>query len=293
MDWLQLSVQVSGEQAGRVVEALEAIGSQATTQQNAGEDSYFDLAHPAEPKWDVQTVTGLFEDRSHQESLRTELSARCAFTQEVRFTALEDQDWEKAWLNQYQPIQITADLWVYPSWVEVDNRHHNVIKIDPGMAFGTGTHATTRLCMQAINELELADTSVLDYGCGSGILAITALKLGARSAVVVDIDPKAALVAQENALNNGVASRFAIQSPLEINGRKYDVVVANILAFALIDLAAELISYTKENSRIMLSGILDTQADDVILAYQEYFDFTRINAGSWVILTGRRHSKIT
>lgn len=288
MSWIQLRVEVSGRQIASAVQVFEELGAQATTQENAGEDSYFDLAHPAEPRWDVQRVTGLFEDNGNREALVGDLMGKCAFIHDVELAQLEDQDWETAWLDQYQPIEITPTLWVYPSWVEGADAPGAIIRIDPGMAFGTGTHETTRLCMQVLAGLNLDSQSVLDFGCGSGILAITALKLGAREAVGVDIDPKAELVSVQNARNNGVDSRFTIQSAAEIGTRKFDIVIANILAHALIDLADDLISHTRNNSLIVLSGILSHQADEVIAAYQPYFTFTRVEESGWVALRGRK-----
>jgi ribosomal protein L11 methyltransferase len=292
MAWIQLSVNVSGKQIEHTVQAFEEIGSQATTQQNAGEDSYFDLAYPAEPKWDVQTVTALFEDQGNAEVLLAELMRKAPFAKDVELTQLEDQDWETAWLDQYQPIQITPELWVYPGWVKPEESVETVIKINPGMAFGTGTHETTRLCMQVLAGLDLNNKSVLDYGCGSGILAITSLKLGATRATGVDIDPKAERVSQENALINGVASRFAIQSAGSVNTQTFDIVIANILAFALIDLAATLIAHNKDSGIIVLSGILAHQIDDVITAYRQHYVFERLEEAGWVALTGRRISGI-
>lgn len=292
MAWIQLSVNVSGKQIEHTVQAFEEIGSQATTQQNAGEDSYFDLAYPAEPKWDVQTVTALFEDQGNAEVLLAELMRKAPFAKDVELTQLEDQDWETAWLDQYQPIQITPELWVYPGWVKPEESVETVIKINPGMAFGTGTHETTRLCMQVLAGLDLNNKSVLDYGCGSGILAITSLKLGATRATGVDIDPKAERVSQENALINGVASRFAIQSAGSVNTQTFDIVIANILAFALIDLAATLIAHNKDSGIIVLSGILAHQIDDVITAYRQHYVFERLEEAGWVALTGRRISCI-
>ena len=290
MPWIQLRVEVAGRQIEDTVQAMEEMGSQATTQENAGEDSYFDLAHPAEPKWDVQTVTGLFEgDASGRgEALVAELMQRLDFVRDVEMSQLEEQDWETAWLDQYRPIEITPDLWIYPSWVEADDQAGTVIRIDPGMAFGTGTHETTRLCMQVIAGLDLQGSSVLDYGCGSGILAITALKLGAADAVGVDIDPKAEIVSLENAHNNGVASRFAIQSAQDVDARSFDIVIANILAFALIDLASNLVQHVKDDGMIVLSGILAHQAEEVIAAYQPQFEFARFEEAGWVALLGRK-----
>ncbi len=292
MNWLQLSVRVSVEQAAQVVKAMEVLGSLATTQENAGEDSYYDLAYPGEPKWNQQKVTSLFEDRGQGEHLQEALRARLDFSCDIELSHLPDQDWETVWLTQFEPMQIAPNLWVYPSWIEAPQTRNKVIKIDPGMAFGTGSHETTRLCMQALNRLKLIGKSVLDFGCGSGILAITALKLGAKSAIGVDIDPKAEQVAQENALNNGVVEQFTIQSADEIEGRKFDVVVANILAFALIDLAPRLIAHSKPNSVIVLSGILGKQAKQVISAYQSQFAFTQFATGTWVVLVGRKQPSV-
>ena len=290
MPWIQLRVEVAGRQIEDTVQAMEEMGSQATTQENAGEDSYFDLAHPAEPKWDVQTVTGLFEgDASGRgEALVAELMQRLDFVRDVEMSQLEEQDWETAWLDQYRPIEITPDLWIYPSWVEADDQAGTVIRIDPGMAFGTGTHETTRLCMQVIAGRDLQGSSVLDYGCGSGILAITALKLGAADAVGVDIDPKAESVSRENAHNTGGASRFAIHSAQDVDARSFDIVIANILAFALIDLASNLVQHVKDDGMIVLSGILAHQAEEVIAAYQPQFEFARFEEAGWVALLGRK-----
>ena len=293
MPWIQLSVEVSGSKIDAVVEALEAIGSQATTQQNAGEDSYFDLAHPAEPKWDKQTISGLFECQGDADALLARLMEKANFIKDVEVMRLQDQNWETAWLDQYQPIEITPQLWVYPGWETPDNKIDTVIKIDPGMAFGTGTHETTRLCMKVLAGLQLDTCSVLDYGCGSGILAITALKLGAGRAVGVDIDSKAELVSQENALNNGVASRFTIQSAAEVDAQTFDIVIANILAFALIDLAPALIRHVKQEGIIVLSGILAHQADDVVAAYEPHFVFDRFDESDWVALSGRKSPSIS
>lgn len=287
MSWLQLNVNVTGDQVAQVVDAFEQLGSQATTQQNAGEDAYFDLAHPAEPKWDVQTVTGLFEDDNNAKQLIIELMNLASFIKDVEITQLADQDWETVWLDQYKPIMITNKLWVYPSWIEPESESKTIIKIDPGMAFGTGTHETTRLCMKVLSTQEIVDKTVLDYGCGSGILAITAIKLAAKSAVGVDIDPKAEIVSQQNARINGVDDRFAIQSAQDVEGEKFNIIIANILAFALVALAPKLIKNAHKNSILILSGILAEQAQGVIYAYRDYFNFEQFQDNDWVVLRGQ------
>ena len=288
MDWLQLSFEVSGDDIEAALTTLEEGGAQATTQQNAGEDSYYDLAHPAQPKWDRQRLTGLFEDAGNREQLLMLISKQSFTPLNVLITRLEDQNWETAWLDQYQPVQITPELWIYPSWVSPDKEVGTIIKIDPGLAFGTGTHPTTRLCMRALADLNLDNKTVIDYGCGSGILAITAIRLGADSAVGVDIDEKAEAVAQENSLINGVSSQFTIQSAAEIGAQKFDLVIANILAFALIELAPSLIAYTQHNGTIILSGILAHQAADVAKCYGTHFKFDQYNEDEWVVLVGTK-----
>ncbi len=288
MAWLLLSVEVKGASVEQTIAAFERIGSQATSQINAGEDSYYDLAHPSEPNWKQQCITGLFEDCGDSNKILKLLKAEAPFLKDIDITEMADKDWETAWLDQYQPIEINPNLFVYPSWVESDDIVETIIRIDPGMAFGTGTHATTRLCMQVLSELDLNDLAVLDYGCGSGILGITALKLGARSAVGVDIDPKAEQVAQQNARINGVEGAFAIQSDEEIDGQQFDLIVANILAYALIDLAPRLMSLLSDKAHIVLSGILHDQADATVQAYQSKFEFETIQDGAWLVLLGRR-----
>jgi ribosomal protein L11 methyltransferase len=288
MPWVQLSVEVSGDQIEAVVDTFEMMGSQATTQQNAGEDSYFDLAHPAEPKWDRQRVSGLFDNQGNPDALLEQLMQQTGFINDVEIIQLQDRDWETAWLDQYRPIEITPQLWVYPGWERPPESIETVIKIDPGMAFGTGTHETTRLCMQVLAGLDTRACSVIDYGCGSGILAITALKLGARRAVGVDIDPKAETVSRENALINGVASRFTIQSATQTGAQSFDIVIANILAYALIDLAPALTKLVKSEGVIVLSGILAHQLDGVIAAYTPHFIFERFEESEWVALSGRK-----
>jgi len=292
MAWVQLTVEVAGTDIKAALQAFETLGSQATTQQNAGEDSYFDLAHPAEPGWDKQSITGLFETDGNGDQLVAGLMQLSGFIKDVELTRLQDQDWETLWLDQYQPIEITPDLWVYPSWVEPEHQGATIIKIDPGMAFGTGTHETTHGCMQVMSGLDLSHKTVLDYGCGSGILAIAALKLGADSAVGVDIDAKAERVSEENAHINGVSERFAIQSADRIKAQKFDVVVANILASALIELAPALIAHCEADGLIILSGILSRQADQVAATYRPTFDLKRFDQGDWVVLYGQRISPV-
>lgn len=192
-------------------------------------------------------------------------------------------------MDRYHPIKVGRGLWICPSWREpVEPDAVNVI-LDPGLAFGTGTHATTALCLEWLAELDLHGRQVIDYGCGSGILAVAALKLGAARAWATDLDPQALEVARENAARNQVVDRLSVCEPAQLPmGLQGDVVVANILATALVELAPMLIACTRNHGQIALSGIMAHQADDVADAYRDTFELARRNREDWVLLTGRK-----
>ncbi len=204
---------------------------------------------------------------------------------------VEDQDWVRRTQAQFTPHQVTARLWVVPSWhAPPDPGAINVI-LDPGLAFGTGTHPTTRLCLRWLDAQVRGGESVIDFGCGSGILAIVALKLGAREAAGVDIDPQAVLAARANALQNQVAASFT--GTAERMRSAAGIVVANILAQPLIVLAPLLAELTAEGGRLALSGILTGQAEDVMEAYRAWYDFEPVqSADGWVLLSGIRQAEI-
>jgi ribosomal protein L11 methyltransferase len=200
-----------------------------------------------------------------------------------------DQDWVRASREQFAPIQISPRLWIVPSWHAPPDPAAINLLLDPGLAFGTGSHATTRLCLQWLEREVRPGVSVVDYGCGSGILAIAALKLGARRADGVDIDERALLAARGNALHNRVDASFhsaagAIRQPAEI-------VVANILARPLIVLAPLLAGLTARGGRLALAGVLEEQAAEVREVYSPWFDFDPpVSDGGWVLLSGTRSS---
>jgi ribosomal protein L11 methyltransferase len=215
----------------------------------------------------------------------------------ARFREVEDQDWERAWMDQYTPLQFGTRTWIVP-WNHdlpdgADAPGAAVVRLDPGLAFGSGTHPTTALCLQWLDSLAaegvIQDADVLDFGCGSGILALAALKLGAAHAVGVDNDPQALAATSDNAERNGVDDRLAVYLPGDEPPATYPVVVANILASALIELADALASHVAQGGRIALSGILAGQEDEVIARYAAQFDTLHAERlDDWVRVTGVR-----
>ena len=208
---------------------------------------------------------------------------------------LADRAWEREWLKDFAPMRFGSRLWICPGDSEPkDDDDAVIVRLDPGLAFGTGTHATTSLCLEWLDALELRGASILDYGCGSGVLAIAALQLGARSATGCDIDPQAICATLANAKRNGVDDRLGALLANDLPDRQFDVVVANILAGPLADLSATLTAHIKAGCLLALSGILGEQVEDVQAAYRHRIAFDepvyREQGGqTWALLTGRRN----
>ncbi|MGB5453648.1 MAG: 50S ribosomal protein L11 methyltransferase, partial [Sedimenticolaceae bacterium] len=203
---------------------------------------------------------------------------------------LEDQDWERAWMERFQPMRFGRRLWIRPSGREVAQADAVIVDLDPGLAFGTGTHPTTALCLGWLDGHDLQGKTVIDFGCGSGVLAIAALKLGARQVIAVDHDPQAVLATRENAARNEVADRIEVVHSDEFSASEADIVVANILANILIDLAPHIRSLVKPGGHLVMSGILEAQSGAVMLAYAEQLDIQPADIkAEWVLLHGRAH----
>lgn len=305
MSFVALRLDVAGSAAGALSDALLAQGALSVdlTDPRAGtpdETPLFDepamagtastAAAPAPTAaWAAIRVTALFPEAADVgRALDQALAAIGSGLLPYETNAVADQDWVQASRDQFVPLQITDALWIVPSWhAAVDPAAVNLV-LDPGLAFGTGSHPTTRLCLRWLARTMHENASVLDYGCGSGILAIAARLLGASRVVGVDIDPQALVAARENATRNGVAGTFVLPDRL-IAAERFDVVVANILANPLILLACALAARVVAGGRIVLSGILASQADEVIAAYAPWF---RIGRGEtedgWVALVGER-----
>lgn len=298
MPWLQIRIPTLPEHTDTIEDALLLAGCQAVTLVDTEDQPVFEPIRGTTPLWRHTTIQGLFDHELDAEVLKTNLAD--FMTAEgiepqgpVVTEILEDKDWERAWMDDFKPIQCGPRLWIYPSWIEPPAPEAINLQLDPGLAFGTGTHPTTFLCLEWLDREVAKGDSVLDYGCGSGILGLAALLLGADRMDGLDIDPQALDATRANAHNNGVGEdRFRVMlDDLELEPR-YDLVVANILAGPLCDLAASICLRLKTGGKLALSGILAHQADAVREAYAPWIDFKpAAERDGWVRLSGVRTRK--
>lgn len=289
MSWLQVSFVVDAAQAEPVSGVLETFLAQAVTSENAGRDEYYEVAFPGTPDWQKVKLTALFDQGIDPQPIinfvQQHFDSAAGGEIPVTVARLQDQDWERVWLESFQPLEVGENLWVCPSWCEpVDAQARNII-LDPGLAFGTGTHATTNLCLQWLARQQLDCAKVLDYGAGSGILAIASLLCGAAHADAVDIDPMAIQASLENAQRNGVANKLDAYLPTQVPQRKYDLVIANILADVIVELRDTLLLHLDSEGTLLLTGILSTQATRVRQAFSE-IEFEQFDQDSWCMLIG-------
>lgn len=288
MPWLQLSINALRHQTGKLEDALLASGAVSVTLQDAADQPIFEPALGETPLWERVRLTGLFP--ADIDTLDTANRAGQLFGSalpEHKWELLEDKDWEREWMKNYHAIRCGERLWICPSWQSPPEPDKINLMLDPGLAFGTGTHPTTFMCMQWIDQQDLTGLEVVDYGCGSGILGIAALLMGAQKVVGVDIDPQALTATKENAKRNKLAlDAISVYLPQGCPKQPADVVLANILAGPLAELAPTLSALTKVGGKICLSGILSTQAEPVMQAYAPWFTFDPVvQQEEWVCLT--------
>ncbi|ABE48294.1 50S ribosomal protein L11 methyltransferase [Methylobacillus flagellatus] len=294
MAWISLRIDARDDNAELLSDTLMELGALSASIEDANAETPDEqpiFGEPGDPPpgiWQQNVVTALLDESADLDSLLEELSAATGIT-DFRYSTetIAEQDWVRATQSQFEPIRIRDDLWIVPSWHDAPNPDGLNIVLDPGLAFGTGSHPTTHLCLSWLADTVKPDTSVLDYGCGSGILAIAARKLGAGKVVGVDIDAQAIQSSVYNADQNQVDASFYLASDLP--GGQFDIVVANILSSALSVLAPALARAARSGGRIALSGILREQADQVSAIYQEWFEMDApVFMDSWVLLTGSR-----
>ena len=298
MSWLQLTISTCKADVEHYDELLELAGASAVLMQDAGDQPLLEPPPGAQPLWDATQITGLFVVDSEMDAVVEFLERQLGHALPPhRIEVLEDKDWERAWMDNYHPMCFGERLWVVPSWTPPPRPDAINLLLDPGLAFGTGTHQTTALCMEWLDSLDLQDKVVVDYGCGSGILAVAALLLGAREAWCVGLDPQALTATKDNAERNGVADRLRVFMPDDMpadfnNGEGADVVVANILAGPLGQLAPLLAGYCKPAGEIALSGIILSQVDELRAIYEQWFtmDGLATRDEDWCRLSGRKHS---
>lgn len=291
MPWLQVTFTIDRERAPLVEAALQNAGALAVTLVDAGDEPQLEPLPGTTPLWSRVEVIALFpDDRTSREQARRLADTLAAeLAAHPRIERLEDQVWERVWLSDFAPARFGSRLWICPRGQAPDAADAVVVELDPGLAFGTGHHPTTALCLTWLDAADLAGTTLIDYGCGSGILAIAALRLGAARAIAVDHDPQALEATLANASENGVAERLLVCTPETMPDWQADVLVANILPGPLIELASRLATLNRPGGSLALSGILREQAGDVAAAYAERFDLAPPRfQDDWALLSGCR-----
>ena len=297
MNWQQITLVVSADQVERLSAMLEGFLALAVTTENAGEDEFYEVAFPGTPDWQQVRVTGLFNEEVNLDPIIEFVTAqlRTAHSLEIPISVskLVDQNWQRVWLDSFKPIKVGTDLWVTPSWCDPIEPLARNIELDPGLAFGTGTHPTTCMCLRWLADQNLSNQRVLDYGSGSGILAIAALMSGASHADAVDIDPLAVAACKENAARNKLSNTLSAYLPTDFEGQNtllpsHNLVIANILASVVIELRDTLLHYLKPKGTLLLTGLLNSQVDQVVTAYGQDFNFVQHRDNQWCLLIGTK-----
>lgn len=295
MSWLQIVFDTSSSAVPALEDALLELGALSVTlQDNIPEDGVdepiYEPTRGETPLWQKTRLLALFEDDCDADAIIAALREQLTELPAWRAEHIADQAWERAWMDSFKPMRFGQRLWICPSWCEPPDPNGVNLKLDPGLAFGTGTHATTALCLEWLDGRNLTGCTVLDYGCGSGILAIAALLLGADRAIAVDNDPQALIATRDNAERNGIApERLLTCLPDAVPAITADVTVANILAGPLQTLAPTLTRLTRSGGSLALSGILAEQANSVATAYRPAFDLLGPTLrDDWVRLDGHK-----
>lgn len=288
MHWIQTHLTVDKSKAPLIELLLENLGALSITLGDAGDEPMLEPGPGETPLWSATRVTGLFSGDTDPDALRSAFNQALErdISRHLQVELLEEEDWERSWLDRFRPMRFGRRLWICPTGHTVEQADAVVVDLDPGLAFGTGTHPTTELCLQWLDSAELSGKTVIDFGCGSGVLAIAALKLGAARAIGIDHDPQAIIASRENARRNGVGERFDVYLNEQFQMQTADVVLANILANVLIELKEQIAPLVAPGGELALSGILADQADSVTQAYGgQLLDFSEPHEkDGWALL---------
>ena len=273
MPWIEVSLSLGREEVDEAELLLERLGALAVTLEDDEDHPILEPAAGSSPLWPQVRLRGLFEqetDRGMVMGGLQELPGRPR-PDHIRWRQVDDQDWERAWMDRFRPMRFGRNLWIVPTGMEIPPDNGTIeIRLDPGLAFGTGTHPTTALCLRWLDGQDMRGRLVVDYGCGSGILGIAAALKGASRVVCVDNDPQALESTAANALRNGVHHRLQCRPPDEFEVDGADIVLANILAGPLVELAPRLAACCQPGGRLVLSGLLEDQLEQVSAAYREW-----------------------
>ncbi len=302
MAWLELSLTLHASQQTHVEGALEDLGALSITLRDADADTpderaIFEPGVGEIPLWNEIVLQALFyaaADRAGLVAALTDLAPELS-PERIAFREVEDQDWTRAWMDTYQPMRFGRRLWIYPTSTEPDGLDADavVVRLDPGLAFGTGTHPTTALCLEWLDAIAdagaLAGKQLIDFGCGSGVLAVAALKLGAAHALGVDNDAQAIVASRINAERNGVDENLQVYLPQDFPSQQADILIANILAGPLAELAAQFAAHVAPGGLLALSGILAGQQTELLEIYAQWFDELAVaQREDWIRISGVR-----
>jgi ribosomal protein L11 methyltransferase len=294
MNWLQLHLDTSSEASGPLEQALLDSGAVSVTLSDSADVPILEPSVGETPLWQKLTLTALFPADTDTDLVLLQLSADSGQSLPPwRWEILEDQAWERLWMDHYHPIKCGQRLWICPSWCPPPEPDAINLMLDPGLAFGTGSHATTFLCLQWLDSLNIEGKTLIDYGCGSGILAIAGALLGARKVIAIDNDPQALLATADNARRNGISKdKLSICAPDKQILDASDYLVANILAAPLIQLAEHIMKSVKTGGQLCMSGIVDGQTTEVREAYLDHFTFAPpVNQDDWVRLVACKNKR--
>ncbi|MFW8591143.1 50S ribosomal protein L11 methyltransferase [Glaciecola sp. 2405UD65-10] len=293
MAWQQVKINVKAAYAEEVGDVLSDFEAQAVTFLDAKDTPMYEPKPGEVMLWPDTQVIGLYDaqdDISHvishlKETFSKDTQIECVIDQ------LEDKDWEREWMENFHPMQFGRRLWICPSWRDVPDPSAVNIMLDPGLAFGTGTHPTTALCLEWLDQADLQGKTVVDFGCGSGILAIAALLLGAKEVIGIDIDPQAIQASRDNAERNSVSDRLSLYLPENQPCIQADIVMANVLAAPLKELSDTISEFCAKDGYLVMSGILAEQAISVMNVYDQKFKFSPVKQqGEWIRLSACKNT---
>ena len=303
MNWIQIKANISPQQATHFEEALLGAGASAVTLEDAKDQPVLEPERGTTPLWDDTVITGLFSSEDDLDEAQNILKAvyQSLTTDELpqyQIEILENEDWTRKWIDNFKPLKFGERLWICPSWHDTPEPDAVNLMLDPGLAFGTGTHPTTSLCLkwldsEASQTKGLNQKTVIDYGCGSGILGIAAHLLGAKEVIGVDNDPQALIATRDNAERNQIPDGvIKVYLPDENPDSQADILLANILAQPLYELRDNIATLLKPKGKLILSGILDHQGENLKKHYETLFEMDPpcIEEG-WVRLTGTKKDR--
>lgn len=292
MEWQQLKVRLSPPAVDSCEDIVFALGALSVSYLDAEDQPVFQIEIGSTPLWDEIFLCALFNLNTNMQGVIDALkqSASAEYIQQFSITAIQDQDWKSVWIADFKPMRFGRRLWICPSWTKPPVPTAVNILLDPGLAFGTGTHATTALCLEWLDQAELGKRRVIDYGCGSGVLAIAAVLLGASDVRAVDNDPQAITASETNRDHNHIPpAKLPCFLPDDMPREKADVIIANILAAPLHELAELFASLLPQGGEVVLSGLIENQVDDLMHRYSSWFDMeSPVLRDGWARLTGRR-----